>query len=312
MSKELNDDQRGLLVAVLYADVFDFAATAVELRRYVPLVPIELDGALDALDALVAAGHVGLDGEYYTLSGREELARIRRERQERAQAMWERVAVEMPGLLSLPQIRGAFVTGSLAANNPIEGADVDVMLVAERGRTFATLYAMRLLRRRYPELRFCPNYVISEDELDLLYPNLLTAYEWSLAVPVKWSDAASQVELSNPWLRRWVPNADPGEHRLKAMTNGRVSRVGRLLDTPLGGLFDRICYEWVRVRSKGRYAPKRGTFKPHSPARHRRILAELLKRMDERGIAWPRLEAELARELDQLAVALRDWEAASR
>src|SRR5688572_29156046 len=78
------------------------------------------------------------------------------------------------------------VTGSLAADNADEHADIDFLFTYPKDRTWTSYAAVRLLAK-VPGVglgKLCPNYVLSEAKLEIKPQNLFTAWEVTKAVPL--------------------------------------------------------------------------------------------------------------------------------
>ena len=168
------DERLDLLDGLIYSDVFDCALTLEELWRYCR-VPVEREELAKRLHGDPALRKVVTETDgLYCLAGRAELIEARRQGMARANVLSRR-ARRVAGILrALPFIRGLVLTGSAAAEDGAEDADVDVLvLVAPRrlGIVFAMLGpASRLLGRRF----FCPNYYVSEDCLEMGPPNIMS------------------------------------------------------------------------------------------------------------------------------------------
>src|SRR5437764_8605170 len=109
------DERLDLIDGVVYADLFDCAATADEVWRYCRrrIGRDELFARLEA-DATLGAVIHHRDG-LYCLRGRESLLGARVERRRRAQALRRRARRVARVLQYAPFVRGLLLTGSAAA-----------------------------------------------------------------------------------------------------------------------------------------------------------------------------------------------------
>src|SRR5205823_4190237 len=113
----------------------------------------------------------------YCLAARSDLLAERPERRQRAHRLRRRARRVARVLRYVPFVRGLLLTGSTAADDAAEEADVD-MLVIVAPRRLANVFvllgsASRLLGRRL----FCPNYYVSEDHLVMGPRTLYVAHE---------------------------------------------------------------------------------------------------------------------------------------
>lgn len=116
------------------------------------------------------------------------------------------------GLLScIPWIKLLCVTGSVAAYNAEKRDDIDVMVVATKGRVWITrFFVVSFLKavgkywsRRSPVGKICPNIFIDEDSLawDGDKKNLYVAHEIAMMQPVIDRDGTYFRFMSkNPWV----------------------------------------------------------------------------------------------------------------
>lgn len=238
---------------VAFADMFDFPLGVDEVYRDLVVVPALFEETRAAVAAEVADGRLCVDGGYVTLRGRAGLRDERERRAARARLLWPRARAFGAAISRLPFVRMVAVSGSLAAENPDEAADLDYLVVAEPGRLWLvralSVALVRLARRA--RVHLCPNYLLTTRALALDHRDLFTAHELLQAVPVFGADVYGRMLRLNTWAGLWLP------HRYcLALTEPRpgtrrdgVQAVGELL---LGGnVGDRIeAWEGARKRRR--------------------------------------------------------------
>ena len=103
--------RRAILMAVLYADIFDYPLTLVEIHRYMieAGAPFEVLAHLMADDALIPK-LVQRSGDYYSLPGRESIITVRMQRQQVAARLWPKAVHYGRMIAALPFIRMTAVT----------------------------------------------------------------------------------------------------------------------------------------------------------------------------------------------------------
>src|SRR6185503_10573665 len=175
-----------VLAAIVYADLFDYPLTLGELTRYQigsRLSTGQIAGML-ATDPRLD-GNLAHEKGYYSLAGRRSLARTRLERERRSAKLWPRAAVYSRWISRLPYVRMVAVTGALAVNNVGTLPDIDLLVVARAGRVWlcrrALIMCVRVARLFGDDL--CPNYIISDQSLDLDQRDFFTAHELAQMVP---------------------------------------------------------------------------------------------------------------------------------
>jgi hypothetical protein len=225
--------------AIVYGDAFDAAVASDELVRYAR-VRSSLDEILalivenPALDRLVVRGTGA-----YALSDRPHLLLEHAARRERAGALERRGRRVSSALRHVPFVRGIALTGSAAAGNATDGADVDLLVLVD-GRRLGTVFLLlgsvsRLLGRRL----FCPNAYIAPSAASYDERNPYVAREIAQARTLV--GRAGVLLAANAWVREIYPNVrgeTPGPAPAAA-----GSRLQRALELPLtgraGGRFER-------------------------------------------------------------------------
>ena len=300
-----------VLSAVCYADLFDYAPTLDELPVYLPFMQMNAAERRTVVRKLVKQGRLAQQEPFFFMPGRQKLVPLRQERIKNAERKWEQIQRLLPPLLAVEGVKSVLLTGSLAANNSPAEADADLFLILEHKRMWLAYLFFRLWARRIKEIEFCPNYAISEKDLDLLYPNVFTAIEWSMAIPVKYSSLLEDMERSNPWCRQFIPNAYSLKEKERAIVE-RPTPFTRLLNliirSPLGWCLNRLEYYRLQFRTRGRYTPRKSIYKPHSPARQYNILKQWIIRLDQYDVEAFPVRAHFQEHGHTLEQALKKWE----
>jgi hypothetical protein len=198
--------RNAVLQTMAYADVFDYPLTAQEIHRYLT----GLSASKEVVERFLQDGSLVHASEgYYTLPGREGLARIRRAREHIAGQMWPQAAGYGRVISHLPFVRMLAVSGSLAMNNVDRDPDIDYFMVTARGRLWMVramvLAVVRLAAAR--GVRLCPNYLVTEDALVFPDQTLYAAHELAQMVPIFGLDVYEQICRLNSWKERFLPNA---------------------------------------------------------------------------------------------------------
>ena len=129
-----DDLGQAILQTVAYADIFDYAITGKEILRYLTKTPASSQQVSVRLEAFSRSRRLSRQGGLYTLPGREDLAKIRRQRAAIAEELWKPAIRYGRAIARLPFVRMLAVTGALAMDNAEAGADIDYLIVTEPGR----------------------------------------------------------------------------------------------------------------------------------------------------------------------------------
>jgi len=203
--------ERAILATVTYRDLFNYPVSLQEIHRYLHRYPCREEQVRAALDGTALADDfLSHDGCYFSLKHRESLFALRKERMVHAERLWPRARVLARRLASLPFVRMVAVTGSLAVDNPGEGADIDIMLVTERGRLWSARALAKVLQAldvRFGSGELCANYLVSTAALELHDRGLYIAQELAQMVPVYGLDVYKSLRDANPWVADYLPNA---------------------------------------------------------------------------------------------------------
>ncbi len=220
-----------ILRTVAYADVFDQPVRFDELHRYLYGTAIRAEDLRRALEnGAFPSEALSLHEGWLTLKGREALREVRAARAPYSSALWP-VAIQWGQRLArLPFVRMVAVTGALAVDNAVPGADLDYFIIAEPGRVWTCrLFAVALVRlaaRRGVAL--CPNYVLAADALALADHSLFTARELAQMVPLSGLAVYAQMRRANPWVDELLPNAGghPGLRQPFDLAQGKAQPDG--------------------------------------------------------------------------------------
>lgn len=216
--------EQAIVLAVAYADVFDYPLTLREIRRYLPEVPASEAAVAAALDSPGLGPQIlARAGGYVMLAGREAIVATRRRRAAVADRLWP-AAVRYGRMIGrLPFVRMVAVTGALAVNNVEPDADIDYLVITETGRLWlcraAIVALVRLVARRGPIL--CPNYLLSERALRLEEHSLYSAHELAQMIPLAGLGWYERMRQANPWADQLLPNAGGLPYMVTPQPSGR-------------------------------------------------------------------------------------------
>jgi hypothetical protein len=252
--------QRSMLHAVAYSDIFDYPLTATEIHRYLVGVATSTEVVRDLLVSnYLVPRYLDRSGDFYTLSGRSEIVSIRRSREDAAGRLWPIATYYGRMITRLPFVRMVAVTGELAVNNVNGKSDVDYFIVTEPGRLWLTR-AMVIAIVKAAERRgivVCPNYLITENALEMDERNLYTAREMAQMVPLSGYSVYERLREINDWVLEYLPNAiDPPVELNGSDSGSQLRRVSEaVLRTPLAERFE----QWEMKRKIEKLSRQNGT-----------------------------------------------------
>jgi hypothetical protein len=258
MPDRVSDDlSRAVLCTIAYSDIFDYPLTAPEIHRYLTGVRASLEAVHRALEENPLFVRIGA---YFTLSGREQITSVRKQREAISRKLMRR-AIQYGRILgALPYIRMVALTGSLAVLNVSTVVDFDYMLVTARGRLW-TARAFALAFNRLTRLNgstLCPNLILSEGALEWPQHDLYSARELYQMVLITGKEAHSRLMQANPWVESFLPNAFLNSGGLPPKSQERAPALQRLLEYLLRGKPGDDLEAWEMNRKIARFTRQQG------------------------------------------------------
>lgn len=206
----MNALEKAIFETVAYADVFQSPLTEGEIQRYLIGVRATGSDVHQALSGSPALRRVLLHlDHYYLLAGRQSNLPLRQERAAVSARLWPAAIRYGRWIGNLPGVRMVAVTGSLAVNSADSGSDLDYLVVTRPGRLWLVRAMIILLVRltAWQKNAICPNYLITENALEIKERNLFTAHELAQMVPIAGLPVYHQMLDENGWVSDYLPNA---------------------------------------------------------------------------------------------------------
>src|SRR5205823_1455468 len=171
---------------------------------------------------------VAQDREFFSLRGREGVFETRRARTNASKTVWQRAKFYSRWLARLPFVRMVAITGALAVDNIAARPDIDLLVVTTEGRVWIArrliIGLVRLARLLGDDL--CPNYIISETNLNLEQQDLFTAHELAQMVPLYGKQLYGEMIARNAWVTHYLPMAfTPASRGLPSARQGFFRRL---------------------------------------------------------------------------------------
>jgi hypothetical protein len=312
-----NSIEGAIVTSVCYMDIYSCAARASEIHRFLVGYKASREEVNEALQRAQLRDVVEHRDGFYFLKGKDHLWARRIRFLEHSRRAWVRAReiaskVEASGLAS-----AGLVTGSLAAENCDEHADIDFLFIYPAQRTWISFGLMRLLGK-VPRLglgNMCPNYALPDDHLEIQPQNLFTAWEIAKAVPMFGNDVYQAFVEANAWVREYLPNALPSLDRpiRSATQTTDHSLIKRAMASPAFQWFEQRekRRKWKRDKQdvgidiEKRYA--KGSVDRHAPTRPFQALCELRYRMDLFGLEQHPLYAKIHEASNLLGTEMNQW-----
>ena len=203
-----------ILRALLYADLFDFPMHAHEVHRQLPLVPARLADVQQRLrDDPWLVDKIERTGDLYHLQGRGALCDHRAAQEHGTDSLIAQHITVLRLLTSLPYVRMVAFSGGTSRKNSIQDNDLDLFIVAEKGRAW-TVYALMIGLARVLGCRdvLCANYLVDREHVSV--PDggdLFTGHELMALRPLVGEAWLQHMVDNNRWVVQLMPNASTRE-----------------------------------------------------------------------------------------------------
>lgn len=237
---------------VAYRDVFDFPPTLEEIHRFLHWQRCSVADVSASLEATgLCHGRLATDGQFFCLAHRAAILPQRRMREERARTSLVQARAIARQLAHLPHIRMIAITGSLAARNGYDGADIDFLCVTSKGRLWqarAVVLAAKRLDAMTRRRGICPNFFLSTAALGFDEHSMYIAQELAQMVPVYGHDVYDRIRAGNRWADDFLPNASgpPG------MSGDVAVSVRGAVKAPLEKLYGALVGTWLEPIERSR------------------------------------------------------------
>ena len=231
---KIDDKEWALLAAVVYADLFNSPLPVRAALNASPGVTFsdESEIALLARSPRLSKFVVLHRAGFLVLTGRQHLVDEMPEREQLTRTLLERNRRGLSAIAQLPFVRALVISGGIAHKNPGHRPDVDLFVVAARGRAY-TAYTMLFLATKLTGSRhlICPNYLVDESELAIAYHHdLFTAHQLVSSRPFSGQATyESFCRANEAWVKRFFPAFAPGE----AVGSGGTGELQRVCELAL-------------------------------------------------------------------------------
>ena len=204
---ELTPLSKSILRVLLYFKIFDYPVTKEELFQFVSSDnKIEIQASLARL---VRDGMVCSRGGYVWVMNDEAIIPVRAKGNASAER-YLKVARRQARILSwFPFIKCICISGSLSKYYMDSHSDIDYFIIAKQGRLWLTKLLMSIIVETLEVLRlekyFCPNYIITENNLHIADRNIFTAMEIVTLVPLYNQEEYERFLHANEWIKDYFP-----------------------------------------------------------------------------------------------------------
>ena len=249
-----------MLKTIVYYDCFDYPLTKEELDIF----SFKNGGSQEVGNLIEEA-----EG-FYFLKGRENLIKIREERNQIAKKKWEKTFRAVKWLRIIPYIKLIFASGSLALSNTDKESDLDILIVVKHGRIWTarilTILILSLLgvrRNRYEKIapdKICLNHFITDKSLYIPRKSIYTAQLYARLVPIMGEEKlVKEFCEANSWIKEYISKFSIFNFQFSMKSQipnsnflNFIKKTGEvILDTKFGGWVESILrkYQFWRINN---------------------------------------------------------------
>jgi hypothetical protein len=249
---------RAILRTVLYASLFQAPLTVSQLHRALMDVGVDRIEIRSRLRRAFLRERLEMAGEHVYLRGREACLDLHHERRRHTSALLDAHRRLLRAAARFPFVRLLALSGACAHDNATH-SDVDLFVVARRGRAWSVFLGLTLLGAVLGGRRAVRvNYVVDEDGLALPERDLFTAAEIVGMRPLAGGEAYCSFLEANAWVAARHPNFFAAHQREppnlpEAGARRWIERALDLGPAPLVEAFSRLLLgAYLRRKARGR------------------------------------------------------------
>ncbi len=246
-----------ILKVIAYFDMFNHPVSLEDILYFLDTEAEEYSIQIE-LDTLIEEGCLFRTGPFFSLKDDPAIADRRTNSHRRADALLP-IAVRGARLLyQFPFVRGVFISGSLSKHCAEEKEDIDYFIVTGANRLWIARTLMHLFKKltylRGHQHRFCMNYYVDEEALEIREKNIFTATELVTLIAASGKGGVINLFNANEWTTRFYPQYRHRNRESPATPNSSLLKrtCERLLDNGIGDFLD----DYFRKLTAGRWKKK--------------------------------------------------------
>lgn len=201
-------DRQMIEKALLYFSIFNYPLTHNEIYTFLEK-QLESNYVDEILQVLVKNHRVFKHGSFYALVNDPLLVEERIKANTRANEAITKAQKVGRFLYQFPFVRAVGISGSLSKNVADEKADFDFFIITQANRLWIARTMMHIYKKftflAGRQHRYCMNYYVDEEGMQLTNQNIFTAIEIKTLLPVAGKQVIDDFFLSNEWVNSFLP-----------------------------------------------------------------------------------------------------------
>ena len=192
-----------------YFDIFHYPLAVEDVCRYLETEASPED-IRHQMEALVLEGKLFRSGPFYSLQNDPGLATRRLRGEAHADQLLVIANRGAKFLYRFPFVLGVCVSGSLSKRCADDKADIDYFIVTKGNRIWIARTLLHLFKKltylRGRQHRYCMNYFVDEEALEIKEKNIFTAIELLTLMPICGNGGLTRFFQANEWTSDYLPH----------------------------------------------------------------------------------------------------------
>jgi hypothetical protein len=246
-----------ILKVIAYFDMFNYPVSLEDILYFMDTEAEEYSIQIE-LDTLIEEGCIFRTGPFFSLKDDPAIADRRTNCHCRADALLPIAERGARLLYQFPFVRGVFISGSLSKHCAEEKDDIDYFIVTSANRLWIARTLMHLFKKitylRGHQHRFCMNYYVDEEALEIREKNIFTATELITLIAASGNGGVINLFNANEWTTRFYPQYRHRNRESPVTPRSSLLKrtCERLLDNRIGDRLD----DYFRKLTAGRWKKK--------------------------------------------------------
>ncbi len=246
-----------ILKVIAYFDLFHYPVSVEDILFFLDKEAEEYHVRRE-IEVLLNEGCLFRTGPYFSLRNDPALAEKRNWGRQHADELLPIADRGARFLFQFPFVRGVCISGSLSKRCADENADIDYFIITRANRLWIARTLLHLFKKftylRGHQHRYCMNYFVDEEAMEIKEKNIFTATEMITLMPASGNGGLTKFFQANEWTTNYYPQYLYRSREAKGIHKPSLLKrcLERLLDNRLGNRLD----DYLRNLTDSRWKKK--------------------------------------------------------
>lgn len=212
---KINEIQKSILKTIVFFDTLCYPLKIEEIFENLQTIDKKWEVSFSEVkkNLFELKNFVESKDDFWFLKGKSFLVNERKKREKISKKRWEKLKRIIKIINHLPFLEGVFVGGSLSLYNSRDDSDIDLLIVAKKGRIFTVRFFLTLLldligeRRQAKKIagKICLSHYLTDESLRSRRENLYIAYTFLHFLPViSRKNIFERFRKENDWMKKYL------------------------------------------------------------------------------------------------------------